>query len=535
MKSWARVCKPAFWTSYSYVDRKGVIVESATAQLIHRAGSATVGELLRTQARRVPLRIAVDDGVNQRSYSELDHRVNRLANCLAALGVVRGARVTILSENRGEYIEAVLAAAKLGAILCALNWRLTRDELAHCVALVEPVVTLVSPRFQQAHAALGGSSAATITLGADYETRLAAAMPTEPPEVALPEDGLLILYTSGTTGMPKGALISHRAQLARMHLSRIDFALEENDGFVAWAPLFHMVSLDHALHVLGVGGKVLVVDGPDIARLTHLIATERQWWLVLIPGMIERLVEALRAAAVVPLGIKMIGALPDLVPAQLVGEASRLLRAPYLNSFGSTETGMVPACGGFFAIGHEPARLAKTHNSLYRWRLVDSADADVRPSEAGEMALRGPTLFSGYWNMEAVNAHEFRGGWFHMGDMFVEEADGRLNFVDRSKYLIKSGGENIYPIEIERVLMADARVAEAVVVRRRDAAWGEVPVAFVAVHDHAVTVDELLRVCRAGLASYKLPREIRIVASQNEFPRSTSGKVQRGQVERWLD
>ena len=122
-----------------------------------------------------------------------------------------------------------------------------------------------------------------------------------------------------------------------------------------------------------------------------------------------------------------------------------------------------------------------------------------------------------------------------MGDMFVEEEDGRLNFVDRSKYLIKSGGENIYPIEIERVLMADARVAEAVVVRRRDAAWGEVPVAFVAVQDGAVTIDDLLQVCRAGLASYKLPREIRIVASQDDFPRSTSGKVQRQQVELWLD
>ena len=510
-------------------------MDSLTAQLIRRAAAATVGDLLRTQARRVPQRIALDDGVSQCTYTRLDERVNRLANCLAALGVGRGARVAILSENRGEYIEAVFATARLGAILCALNWRLTQGELAHCVNLVEPLAMLVSPRFADAHAALGDGQAATIMLGADYEARLALATPAEPPEVAQPEDGLVILYTSGTTGMPKGALISHRAQLARMDLSRIDFALEEGDGFVAWAPLFHMVSLDHALHVLGVGGKVLVVDGPDIARLTQLIATERQWWLVLIPGMIERLVEALRVAAVVPLGIKMIGALPDLVPAQLVGEASRLLRAPYLNSFGSTETGMLPVCGACFAIGDEPVRLAKTHNSMYRWRLVDGDDADVRPGEAGEMALRGPTLFSGYWNMEAVNAHEFRGGWFHMGDMFVEEADGKLNFVDRSKYLIKSGGENIYPIEIERVLMADARVAEAVVVRRRDAAWGEVPVAFVAVHDRAVTVDALLQVCRASLASYKLPKEIRIVASQDDFPRSTSGKVQRQKVERWLD
>ena len=151
------------------------------------------------------------------------------------------------------------------------------------------------------------------------------------------------------------------------------------------------------------------------------------------------------------------------------------------------------------------------------------------------MAVRGPTVFSGYWRADEVNAREFRGGWFHMGDMFVERPDGRIDFVDRSKYLIKSGGENIYPIEIERVLMADARVAEAVVVRRRSAEWGEVPVAFVALHDRAATPEALMHACRARLSSYKLPREIRIVASQDDFPRSTSGKVQRQLVERWLD
>jgi fatty-acyl-CoA synthase len=480
-------------------------------------------------------RVAVDDGTATLTYRELDERSNRLANCLTALGVVRGSRVAILSENRSEYLEATYAAAKLGAILCALNWRLARAELAHCVALVEPTVVLVSPRFEAAHRALDPCAAATILLGADYEQRLACADASAPELVAEPEDGLLILYTSGTTGMPKGALISHRAELARMDLSRIDLGLEEGDSFVAWAPMFHMVSLEHALHVLGLGGKVFVVDGAHVARLVRLVETERQWWLVLIPGMIEQLVEALRQDGIRPKGLKLIGALADLVPAQLVSEASRLLQAPYWNTFGSTETGMLPAAGTRFAIGEEPANLAKKHNSLYLWRLVDADDRDVAPGEPGEMAVRGPTVFSGYWKADAVNEKEFRGGWFHMGDMFIEQPDGRLSFVDRSKYLIKSGGENIYPIEIERVLMADPRVAEAVVVRRRDGDWGEVPVAFVAAHDPTVDADELMRVCRANLSSYKLPREIRFVASQDDFPRSTSGKVQRQQVERWLE
>jgi fatty-acyl-CoA synthase len=351
--------------------------------------------------------------------------------------------------------------------------------------------------------------------------------------VAEPEDGLLILYTSGTTGMPKGALISHRAELARLQLSRIDVGLEDSDGFVAWAPMFHMVSLEHAIHTLAMGGKVLIVDGADTERIVDLVETERQWWLVLIPGMLEPLVAALRERDIRPKGIKVIGCLADLLAPKLVGEASRLLDAPYWNTFGSTETGMLPAAGTRFSIGEEPTSLAKDHNSLYLWRLVDSEDDDVSPGEPGEIAVRGPTVFSGYWKADDVNEREFRGGYFHMGDMFVEGPDGRLTFKDRSKYLIKSGGENIYPVEIERVLMADHRVAEAVIAKRRDDVWGEVPVAFVALRDEQVTADELMQMCRAHLSSYKLPKEIRFVA-QSEFPRSTSGKVQRQVLETWL-
>jgi len=502
---------------------------------IEGAGALTVGDLLAQQARRRPNAVAISDADKQVSFAMLDSRVDRLANVLTGLGLERGARVAILSENRVEYLETVFAAAKLGVIACCLNWRLATEELEHCVGLVEPRAVIVSKRFEVALQAINWRGP-TVHLDDDYERRLAEAS-TEAPKVAVePEDGLLILYTSGTTGMPKGALISHRAELARMTLSRLDSGLVEGDNFVAWAPMFHMVSLEHAIHVIGMGGQVFIVDGADIERIVDLVATERLWWLVLIPGMAERVAQAFRNRGVRSKGLKVVGALADLLPKHLISEISSLFEAPYWNTFGSTETGMMPASGTLFAPGCQPESLAKAHNSLYVWRLVDGDGHDVERGDPGEIAVRGPTVFSGYWNAPDVNAHEFRGGWFHMGDLFVELPDGRLNYVDRSKYMIKSGGENIYPAEIERVLMADPRVAEAVVVKRRDAKWGEVPVAFVALQPEVrVTAEQLMQLCRDRLSTYKCPSAVHLVASQSEFPRSTSGKVQRQLVERWAE
>jgi fatty-acyl-CoA synthase len=167
-------------------------------------------------------------------------------------------------------------------------------------------------------------------------------------------------------------------------------------------------------------------------------------------------------------------------------------------------------------------------------RLVDADDHDVPDGEPGELAMRGPSLFSGYWQAEEANAEDFRDGWFHMGDMFVRNSDGTLDFVDRRKYLIKSGGENIYPAEIERVLLASPRISEAVVVRRPDARWGEVPIAFVVPDDPALSGDEVIALCRGKIASYKLPKEVRFV-SQADMPRNSSGKIVRAEVEALLN
>jgi fatty-acyl-CoA synthase len=500
--------------------------------LASRSAGLTLPDLLRERVRLHPERVAVVDGGRRYSFAAFAARVNRLAHLLRGLGIVRGDRVAMLAENRSEYLELLFAAGTLGAIVCSLNWRLARPELQHCVSLVEPGATLLSPLHAAAAAALDGLGR-IVPLGPEYEALLAASPDAPLPVAAEPEDGHVILYTSGTTGAPKGAVISHRAQIARMASSCIDCGLAPGDAFIAWAPLFHMASTDHSVHALCLGGKVIVIAGYQPDRMLEALETERVWWFVVMPGMIEDLIVQIRRRGTVPRGIKLIGAMADLVPRHQLAEITALLQAPYANTFGATETGLPPASAARIAVGTGPARLPKQVSGFCAIRLVDPDDNDVPDGTPGELAIRGPTLFSGYWNAAETNARDFRDGWFHLGDVFVRNPDGTIEFVDRVKYLIKSGGENVYPAEIEQVLLADPRVADAVVVRKPDARWGEVPVAFVARRDDSLTEADLAAACRAALAGYKRPKEIRFVAAES-LPRSTTGKIQRHEVERWL-
>ncbi|HEY8040433.1 MAG TPA: AMP-binding protein [Polyangiaceae bacterium] len=502
--------------------------------LVRRAAASTVASLFAERARVHPDRIALEDGTRRWTYGELHRRTRRLAGALEARGVRRGSRVALLSENRAEYLEVFLAAARLGAIVACQNWRLAPPELAHCLDLVEPECVIVSPRHAAALAGLGRArSESVIALGADYERRLLAAHEHVEREEVEPEDALLILYTSGTTGLPKGAVLSHRAEVARNLVLRAEFGIATEDTFVAWSPLHHMGAAEWSLGALMSGGTVVVVDGFDRARLAELVATRELGWLLLMPGMVGTFAAELRARGVTPRGVKVCGVMADLVPPAEIADITALLGAPYANTFGATETGCPPCSSSLIPIGVAPSRLSKQQSPYCEVRLVGPDDADVPDGSPGELCMRGPTLFSGYWRAPAVNEHDFRGGWFHMGDVFVRNPDGSLDFVDRVKYLIKSGGENVYPAEIERVLMQDPRVSDAAVVRRPDARWGEVPVAFVARRDETLTADDLRARCRAQLAGYKQPRDILFIPFE-AFPRSASGKVQRHELEKRL-
>jgi len=501
--------------------------------LVERAATSTVASLFAARARVHPTRAALEDAERILTYAAVDGRTGQLAAELASLGVAKGERVAILSENRIEYLEVFLAAAKLGAVVACQNCRLAPAELTHCLDLVSPSCILVSPRHEDKLARLGRKEA-TITLGSDYEARLAR-HPTAPPLATLdPEDPLLILYTSGTTGLPKGAVLSHRAETVRNLVIRAEFGIASEDAFAAWSPLYHMGAAEWSLGALLSGGTVVVVDGFDRVRLAEIVETRALGWLLLMPGMVGAFAEELRRRGSRPRGVKVCGVMADLVPPVEIAEITRLLGAPYANTFGATETGCPPCSSNVIPVGVAPTRLSKEQSPYCEVRLVDPEDHDVPDGSPGELCMRGPTLFSGYWRAPEANAHDFRGGWFHMGDVFVRNPDGTLDFVDRVKYLIKTGGENVYPAEIERVLLQDARVADAAVVRKRDAKWGEIPVAFVARRDESLTADELRARCRAALAGYKQPKEIRFIPF-DAFPRSASGKVQRHELEKRLD
>lgn len=495
----------------------------------------TVADLLRKQVAVRPDAPALQDSQGALNYAGLDRWVSRIAQALLASGVRVGERIAVLAENRREYIGLQLAAAKIGAIVACLNWRLADAEASHCLRLVSPRLVFVSRRHADVLVRIGWTECPVVGLDAEFDGFVAAGIETDPLLEVDAEQGLVILYTSGTTGLPKGAVISQRAMVARAMCFAAEYGITAEHAYVAWSPLFHMAATDFSLATLILGGKVIVQDGLDVDRLCATIEGETIGWLVAMPGMIAPLIDGLRRNRTRPRGVRLVGAMADLVPLQQIAELTGLLGAPYINSFGATETGLAPASGALLAPGVVPATLAKRESGFCRLRLVDAEDRDVPAGTPGEAVLRGPTLFSGYWNAPEANTHDFRGGWFHMGDLFVRRADGLLDFVDRAKYLIKSGGENIYPAEVERVLLAQPGVADAVVVRRRDERWGEVPVAFVALQPGAsVDREALLSGCRGQLAGFKVPKEICFVEPAS-FPRSSTGKIQRHEVERqWL-
>lgn len=506
---------------------------TSSTSLILSAGSSSVGQLFHSVAAAYPHRIAIEDQGTSFTYADLERRSNCLANFLLASGIQPNDRIAALTRNRHEYFELLLAAAKVGAIVAALNWRLLRPELEHCVNLVSPKMIFTTHELHDALDGLRDTHLQKIIIEQRYESLIVENVPTFPDKRIEPETGLVILYTSGTTGLPKGALISHRAMIARGMLYNFLLHVPDQDNFIAWTPFYHMVSTDHGLATLMRGGTVWCVDGYQPDRLIWLLENLEINWFPIVPGMVGSFNEELKKHSVKPKGVKLIGAMADLIPRDEIAEATKLFNAPFLNTFGATETGLPPATGGLIPIGVAPEKLSKIQSPYCDLRLEDPDGNEVPTGTPGEASVAGPTVFSGYWNNEKTNLADFRGGRFHMGDVLRRNEDGTLDYVDRVKYMIKSGGENIYPAEIELVITTDARIETAIVVKKKDAKWGEVPVVFIVKRDPSLTEENVLDLCKGTLASYKKPKQV-IFIKEAEVPRSTTGKIQRHLLERRL-
>lgn len=494
------------------------------------ASFVTIGDLLAKQARIRGTSIAVRHDGESLTYRELDQNVTRLANYLRSKGVVPGDRIAILSPNSRFYLELALAAARAGCILATLNWRLSQPEIEYCIGLVSPELVFVDGKYADR---IIDAAVPVVPIDSRLSSEISAqSLKADFPSPG-PEDGHVIIYTSGTTGFPKAAVISHRAMIARVQVQCIDYGINHEDTFLCWSPMFHTAAMELAVGSLLIGGNVVVRDGLDFEQMCTLLETESISNLIFFPGMADEVIEKLERRRPKVKRLKKFGALADLFVPAKIARLTELLGTPYTNTFGMTECGMPPASAGKIPIGVEPHGIPKLESCFCDVQVVDEAGGELPFGEPGELVVRGPILFSGYWADDAATAEAFRGGWYHTGDMFSRNEDGTLNYLGRRKYLIKSGGENIYPAEIERIILMDGSLADAIVVARKDETWGEVPVAVVAPLHGQVDVDALYARCAAALARYKRPKDVYVVDSAF-FPRNNTGKIIRKQVEDWI-
>jgi len=489
--------------------------------------------VLAHHAARTPDKVMTVFEGKTTTYREMADRAAALAGGLAARGTGPGDVVAILSYNCPEFFEALFAANYLGAIAMPINWRLAAPEVRYILdhsgarAIVcdesllhladEATVGLEDSLVRVSITPVGAKR--WITLGdlrADSNEvgRVAAAG----------GDVHRLMYTSGTTGRPKGVMLTH-ANLAWKNLAHtIEFGFTEADLGLACGPLYHVGALDlTTTSLIAAGATTIIHRSFDASDVVDEIARSRVSTVWLAPAMVNAIMALPDIEQRDLSSIRVVINGGEKMPIPLIQRIQRVFpSAWFADAYGLTET---VSGDTFLDRDSIMTKLGSVGRPCLYLELDvwDEAGASVPPGEQGEIVMRGPKVFKGYWRDDDATAAAFTGGWFHTGDIGVRDADGYLFIVDRLKDMIVSGGENIASSEIERVLYEHESVLEAAVIGRPHDRWGEVPVAFVVLRLHAgTTPDELIAHCQVQLARFKVPREITFVEA---LPRNPSGKV----------
>lgn len=498
---------------------------------------AGIGSWVAGRAFRDAAGIALIDGDTgaKRTYGELHARTSALADALARRGVRRGDRVALLALNSPEFIEVLLAVSKLGAITVPVNFRLTADEVRYVLTDSGASVLLYSSQLAAvAKSAADGSHVHTMTqipsaaeraagAASAYEDLVASGDPAPLERDVAESDIAVIMYTSGTTGRPKGAMLTHANLLWQtIHALSMGEGMSRNDVTVTAAPLFHIGGLGvHTIPLLYLGGANVILESFVPARVIGAMAEYQATVMFGVPAMwvaISRSPELDR---------------PDLKPPRLSLAGGAPAPLPMLRfftdrgwnfaeGFGLTETS--PGCSVLDS-GHLASKAGSIGQPLphLRWRLVDDSDRTVPVGQVGELIVRGPNVFAGYWGKPAETAEALRGGWFHTGDLGRADADGYVTLVDRKKDMIITGGENVYPVEVEQTLYAHPAVDDAAVIGVPDEKWGETVMAVVVRSPGSeLTEAELVAWVRGRLAHFKCPHRVEFVT---ELPRNATGKL----------
>lgn len=492
-----------------------------------------VGSWPYRRARIDPHRLAMRQGDRELTYRALADRVDRLAGAMRAAGVRRGDRIAYLAANSIAGFETFFAAGRLGAIFAPLNARLTTPELAHLVRDCEPKL-LMHDRERAHHVpeltGPGSPITAAIDLGSDgpggYEPFLADQ---EPPEehVGLDDDAV-ILYTSGTTGKPKGAVLTHgnltfntMNQLAHADVLGTDVAL-------CIAPLFHVTGLGQvSLPTFFKGGCVVVQPRFDPAAVLDAISARRITSFAAVPTMLQMLCDHPAFASTDLSSLRYVIYGGSMV-AERVAVAWQRRGVVLLQGYGMTEA----SPGVYMAVPdgavERPTSIGSPHfftDVSLRPISAHGQDARGQDARSGELLVRGPNMFRGYWNRPADTEQALSDGWFRSGDVVRVDESGWAYVVDRIKDMIISGGENIYPAEVESEINSLPGVLESAVIAVPDEQWGEVGMAFIVAADGTDWHAHTLRAALTGrLAAYKIPVRVAVVAS---LPKTATGKVRR--------
>jgi fatty-acyl-CoA synthase len=467
------------------------------------------------------------------SYRAFHERIETAARALKAeFGVGRGDRIAILSLNRPDYLVLLYACARLGAMLVPLNWRLAAAEQMFILSDAAVKVLLLEQAFAEILPAVEATLPDTSVIGLDFtpsppghafDALLTQAMgDSRNPRVDL-SCPLLIVYTSGTTGRPKGAVLRQEALLWNGVMSQHMHGLTSDDHVLTVLPFFHVGGLNiQTTPALHTGATVTIHSRftPDAALTT--IAHDRPTLTVLVPATIQALTDHPDWAATDLSSLKAISTGSQIVPPHLI-ERFVARGVPVLQVYGSTETCPVAV---YTRLGGDLSRAGSTGlpGLCCEAVVIDDAGVELPPDTPGEIAVRGPSVFFEYWGNEAATQEVLRDGWFRTGDIGSRDADGYFFVHDRKRNMIISGGENIYPAEVERVLLEHPDVADCGVIGRPDAKWDEVPVAYVIPRAGCRPDAEVLKAhLLTQLARFKVPREFVFV---DDLPRTALGKVQ---------
>jgi long-chain acyl-CoA synthetase len=499
-----------------------------------RKNKETLADVLVPAMAISPDRVGIWFEDQEITYRELDERANRIASALVAMGVEKGDRIVVHVDNRPEFIEIYQGVMRVGAILVPTNVMYTAEEMEHIlgdsaavVAFVRgdlvPKIVSVRDRIPMLRAmiSVGGSAEPGVI---DFAEMKARANPVRPVVDIDPSATAFIQYTSGTTGKPKGAMVSHTNVLsvidAMAGLSGIP-ALEE-DVMLLVLQLFHAYALNLALNraFLGITPFVLVTRF-DAERVMRLIEHHNVTIFYGAPPMYFSIVNSpdVKKIDLSSLRMAFSGAAP--LPVVILERFKELTGVEICEGYGLSETAPT-LCSNAAGSFNKPGTVGPAIPGV-TIRLVDEEGRDVVPGEVGEIIARGPNIFKGYWNREEETAEALRDGWFHTGDLARVDADGYYTIVDRKKDMVLVSGYNVYPIEVENVIMRHPKILDAAVIGVPDEYQGEsVKAVIVLKPGESIEHKELTDYCRKHLAAFKVPRHVEI---RDELPKSATGKV----------